>query len=158
MSWSWAPDEPRKYPKVANSSYNSSNFRCTTSNLNLSGRWAVSDCTEKNFSACRALGQPHNWTISLESTSFNLTGEACPYGYTFIAPRTALENAYLTQEMRQAKRDWVDGVKCWVAFQSLNIEGCWVLGKSNSTCRYVDNQLTLETMRKRTILVSYHRS
>lgn len=79
----------------------------------------------------------------------------CPQGYNFAAPRTALENAYLLEEMRRNEVDWDGEVKCWVAFESRDIEGCWVVGGKNNTCPYAADRTTLETIRKRTLLVSF---
>lgn len=152
--WSWAPKEPRKYERLpdTNSTRKGPTYRCATSQLHLSGRWAVSDCLQYNFGACRAYGQPYNWTFTSRPTKFALAANSCPNGYTFAAPRTALENSYLTQTMRRIEGNQNGNAKCWVALDSMDVEGCWVVGGKNNTCLYNDS-IALETYRKRTILI-----
>jgi hypothetical protein len=110
--WSWAPGEPRNF--TASSSSNSGSvFRCATLNIDLGGRWAVADCSQENFAACRAQNQPYNWTITTYSVLYSFAAQACQDPYSFTAPRTALENSYLTQAIRSSHRDY-DGNGIWV--------------------------------------------
>lgn len=153
ISWSWAPNEPRSYKISSTDDSTDSHFRCATANLSLSGRWAVANCSQNIFAACRAHGQPYKWLISRRATTFDMAHKICPQGYNFAAPRTALENAYLLEEMRRNEVDWDGEVKCWVAFESRDIEGCWVVGGKNNTCPYAADRTTLETIRKRTLLI-----
>ncbi|CCU76969.1 lectin C-type domain-containing protein [Blumeria hordei DH14] len=148
------PKEPRKYKRLpnTNSTRKGPTYRCATSQLHLSGRWAVSDCLQYNFGACRAYGQPYNWTYTSRPTKFALAANSCPNGYTFAAPRTALENSYLTQMMRRIEGSQNGNAKCWVALDSMDVEGCWVIGGKNNTCPYNDS-VALETYRRRTILI-----
>lgn len=149
--WSWAPSEPRNYTSGDASS--SSLFRCATLNSDLNNRWVVQDCSEKYYASCRADGQPYNWTITTYPISYSYAPQACPDSYAFAAPRTALENAYLGQAVRDARRDY-DGHGVWVDFNSLSVRGCWVMGGPNATCPY-DNVGTASTDDKRQILVRH---
>ncbi|POS85574.1 hypothetical protein EPUL_003096 [Erysiphe pulchra] len=153
ISWSWAPDEPQSYKRSSTDDSIDSQYRCVTARLALSGRWTVADCLQNIFAACRANGQPYNWLISPRATTFDLAHKMCPQGYSFAAPRTALENAYLLQEMRRSELSLSGDVKCWVAFESRDVEGCWVVGGKNNTCPYAADRTTLETIRKRTLLI-----
>ncbi|RKF73353.1 Maintenance of telomere capping protein 6 [Golovinomyces cichoracearum] len=152
-NWAWAVDEPRNYVRSSEKINNSSSFRCATTNLALSGHWTVSNCSDKYFGACRATGEPYKWAVSSDATSFHLVDAYCPEGYVFAAPRTGLENAFLTQEMRRTERNWGEDVRCWVAFDSLKVENCWVVGAKNNSCPYVENDTALDTLRKRTLLI-----
>jgi hypothetical protein len=143
--WSWAPNEPRNY-----TSDDDSLFRCATTSL--SGRWAVSDCSQKYYSACRAMSQPYNWTITDYTTSYSYSSLACPGNYTFSAPRTALENSYLTAALSTHHRDY-DGHGVWVDFNSLDVEGCWTTGGGNTTCPYSVSVAQDDYLKKRIILV-----
>lgn len=147
--WSWATGEPKSY----NNSDSASLYRCATSNIDLFGRWIVADCSQKYFAACRAQAQPYNWTITTYPISYSIANQACPDEYTFTAPRTALENSYLTQAMRESHRDY-DGHGAWVDFNSLDVGGCWVTGGPNATCPYTATLAQEDDFKKRVILVS----
>ena len=147
--WSWAPGEP----KNSSSDVSNSLFRCATSNIDLGGRWVVNDCSQKYYSACRAANQPYNWTITTYPVSYSYASQTCPSNYSFGAPRTALENSYLTQAIRDSHRDY-DGHGVWVDFNSLNYQDCWVSGGPNATCPYKDNVSYADDLRKKTVLVS----
>lgn len=146
--WSWAPGEPKDY----NTSASGSVMRCSTTSY--SGRWAVADCARKHYAACRAA--PYNWTISAHAVSFSFANAACPTNYTFSTPASALENAYLTQAIRLTKdfnEDKPDGAGAvLLAFNSLNVPGCWVAGQGNTTCPY-SSQSLMSFARERTIVV-----
>jgi len=150
--WSWAPGEPKDYNTSASPSHSGSVMRCTATSY--SGRWAVADCARKHYTACRAA--PYNWTISAHAVSFSLASTACPTNYTFSAPASALENAYLTQAIRLTKdfsEDKSDGAGAvLLAFNSLNVPGCWVAGQGNTTCPYSSESL-MSFARARTIVV-----
>lgn len=150
--WSWAPGEP-KYYSSSSSSNSGSVFRCATSNVDLDGRWMVADCSQKYFAACRAHNQPYNWTITTYSISYSFATDACQAPYHFAAPRTALENSYLIQEVGRSHRDY-DGDGVWVDFNSLDISGCWVSGGSNATCPYKDTLSQQDDLEKKIILAS----
>jgi hypothetical protein len=134
--WSWAPDQPQNYTS-ADSGTSDSLFRCATAIPTLGGRWGVADCSSKFFAACRAQNQPYNWTLTTYPISYFYADEACPSSYAFAAPRTALENSYLAQAMRNSRRDY-DGHGAWVDFNSLDVKACWVMGGPNATCPYTD--------------------
>ncbi|CZT08214.1 related to Lectin C-type domain protein [Rhynchosporium agropyri] len=126
--WSWAPNEPQNASTTSDSpSPDSRIFRCAISNKDRDGRWVVDNCSAKRFAACQASSQPYNWTITDEETVYSFAAAYCPEAYTFAAPRTALENAYLTLAMQRSGRNW-NGHGAWVDFNSLDIEGCWVTG------------------------------
>ncbi|KAL2061617.1 hypothetical protein VTL71DRAFT_6994 [Oculimacula yallundae] len=134
--WSWAPNEPQNASTTTESpSSDSEIFRCAISNKDRDGRWVVDDCSAKRYAACRARDEPYNWTITGTPTSYSFASQNCPDDYAFAAPRTALENAYLTLAMRRVDRDW-DGHGAWVDLNSLDVEGCWVMGGENATCPY----------------------
>lgn len=147
--WTWAPDEPKSY----NGSDNASLYRCATANIDLFGRWVVADCSEKYFAACRAQGEPYNWTITTYPISYSYADQACPKGYSFAAPRTALENTYLAQAMRDSHRDY-DGAGAWVDFNSLDVKACWTTGGPNATCPWSATLAQEDDFKKRVILVS----
>lgn len=129
--WSWAPGEPQNSTENVADSL----FRCATTSVNTGGRWAVSDCSQRTYAACRVFNQPYNWTVTTYQMSYSYAPKACPDGYVFAAPRTALENTYLTRALLREDRDHHDqGV--WVDFNSLDIKGCWTTGGQNATCPY----------------------
>ncbi|KAI9054503.1 hypothetical protein LZ554_001661 [Drepanopeziza brunnea f. sp. 'monogermtubi'] len=151
--WSWAPGEPRTFPPESPTDEISSNsmFRCAISNKNLLG-WVVEDCSQKRYAACRARGQPYNWTLANVQVSYSFADENCPDDYYFAAPRTALENAYLTEVMRTADRDF-DGHGAWIDFNSLDIQGCWTSGGPNATCPWTPQVTQSMELTRRRILV-----
>jgi hypothetical protein len=143
--WSWAPNEPSNYSSETKDAL----FNCATSNLDLGGRWRVSDCSQKYSAACRAIDQPYNWTITSYQISYSYASQACSEPYVFTAPRTALENSYLTKTMQAAAKD-LDGRGVWVDFNSLDVKGCWVTGGPNVRCPYAIGNDALE---RQTILI-----
>ena len=147
--WSWAPGEPRN----SSSGVSDSLFRCSTSNVDLGGRWTVNDCSQKHYTACRAASQPYNWTISTYPVSYSYASQTCPSNYSFAAPRTALENSYLTQAISDSHRDY-DGSGVWVDFNSLDYKSCWVSGGPNATCPYKDTESAADELKRKTVLVS----
>jgi hypothetical protein len=117
--WSWAEGEPRNYSSgIADNLYN-----CAATNLDLSGRWMVTDCSQKYYAACRAYTQPYNWTSSPDKAAYSYANQACPEGYFFAAPRTALENSYLTRAIRTLHNDMGGHPLIWVDFNALNVKG-----------------------------------
>jgi len=121
--------------------------------VDLSGRWVVVDCSQKYFAACRAQNQPYNWTLTTYQISYSYASQACPDNYNFAAPRTALENAYLGQAMRESHRDF-DGHGALVDANSLDVQGCWVSGGPNATCPYNYSLTMQDELKRRTVLVS----
>jgi len=148
--WSWAQGEPRNYTGDSDASSDSL-FRCATANIDLAGRWVVADCSQKYYAACRAK-QPYNWSITTYPISYSFAKQACNEPYQFAAPRTALENSYLTQKLRDSRRDY-DGQGVWVDFNSLDYKSCWVTGGPNATCPYSDTLQQDDDLEKRVILV-----
>jgi hypothetical protein len=124
--WSWAPGEPRNH-STSSDSNSDSLFRCATSNADHNGHWYTADCSQKYYAACRAGSQPYNWTLTSYPISYSFASQACPDDYEFSAPRTALENSFLTQAMRVSRRDF-DNHGAWVDFNSLDVRGCWTTG------------------------------
>jgi hypothetical protein len=149
--WSWAPDEPKNYTSDSQAS-SGSLFRCASANIDLQGRWIVNDCSSKYFAACRAKNQPYNWTITSYAISYSYAEQACGDAYDFAVPRTALENSYLYQAMRQSKRDF-DGHGAWIDFNSLDFQGCWTSGGPNATCPYLTANEKDDSLQKKTVLV-----
>jgi hypothetical protein len=149
--WSWAWGEPRNYTGASDASSDAL-FRCATANIDLAGRWVVADCSQKYYAACRANGQPYNWSITTYPVSYSFAKQACHDSYQFAAPRTALENSYLAQAMRNSRRDY-DGQGVWVDFNSLDYKSCWVTGGPNATCPYSDTLQQDDDLQKRVILV-----
>lgn len=146
--WSWAPTEPRNFSLAPNSS-SAALMRCATTSP--SGRWSVADCTKKYFLACRAA--PFAWSISTYPVTIGFAPRACPPGAAFAAPASALENAYLTAALRATRRDYDDpGDPVLVAFNSVDVAGCWVVGDATMTCPY-DSTTLLEFTRRREIVV-----
>jgi hypothetical protein len=120
----------------------------------MAGRWVVSDCSQKYYAACRASNsQPYNWTITTYPISYSYASQACPNYYDFAAPRTALENSYLTQAMRDSYHD-SDGHGVWVDFNSLDVQDCWVTGGQNATCPYKNSLSQADDLKRKTVLVS----
>lgn len=174
--WTWGPLEPRSYNATQSlGSDEHALLRC--SQLTPSGRWSVTDCGTRYYIACRS--SPLNWTVSDQRVSYSFAGTACPDGYTFSAPGTALENSYLTSALSRAgafqarlRQDPSSGVL--LAFNSLDVQGCWVqsssrdgeggmnadagiglgmgIGMEGSTCPYAEGGLE-EFSRQRTIVV-----
>jgi len=56
----------------------------------------------------------------------------CPFGTTFDAPRTPLENRFLVQALRNT-----DAKSIWIDLNALKAENCWTIGNTN--CPYGDN-------------------
>lgn len=144
--WSWSSNEPRN---VSSTEPNPNLIRCALLDLTLSGRWRVADCTEKHFAACRSFDSPYIWHLSSSRGTYSASGDSCPSDTSFAAPRTGLENTYLSaaigQELRVSDNDGID-TGFWVDFNSLDAEGCWVVGV-NSTCPYtVPNSATRRTV------------
>jgi hypothetical protein len=73
-----------------------------------------------------------------------------------------LENSYLTKRAREGRRDdengdsadgGMDAGKIWIDFNSLDTEGCWVMGGPNATCPYTNGMGFEDEMTRRVILV-----
>ncbi|KAM3065532.1 Maintenance of telomere capping protein 6 [Clarireedia jacksonii] len=160
--WSWAPNEPRN-ASSAPSNTDSSLFRCAAIAPDLNYRWVVTDCSEKLYAACRAPGQPYNWTLSTYPTSYSYAESACPEPYTFSVPRTALENSYLslllspnstTATSSDSSSPDLHALSShnpqshtshdssplhphiFIDLSSLSLPSCWVPGGPNATCPY----------------------
>ena len=133
--WSWAPGEPKN--QSSNDDVSPNLFRCAMSKIDLAGRWVVNDCSSKTYASCRAHNQPYNWSITTYPITYSYAEQACPSGYTFTVPRTAMENSYLFEAMKSSNRDY-DQNGVWVDWNSLNTAGCWVTGR-NTTCPYVQS-------------------
>ncbi|OBT47669.1 hypothetical protein VE00_02267 [Pseudogymnoascus sp. WSF 3629] len=144
--WSWAPSEPQNYSMTL-SPANADLMRCAVASPD--GSWAVASCADKYFVACRA--SPFNWSISDHSVAFPFAPSACPQGTTFVPPASALENAYLAQAQRDSHRDY-DRPGVFVAFNSVQVDGCWVIGGSGAVCPY-DRVTLLSFARQREIVV-----
>jgi len=156
--WSWAPNSPQNASTTPSSpSSDSEIFRCaittrTDSDNPYPGRWIVDDCSAKRYAACRLRNKPYTWTLADVAVSYSFADENCPEDYDFAAPRTALENAYLTLAMRRSGRDF-DGHGAWVDFNSLDVEGCWTMGGPNATCPYKEAVGKENELNRREILV-----
>ncbi|KFY75968.1 hypothetical protein V498_09806, partial [Pseudogymnoascus sp. VKM F-4517 (FW-2822)] len=144
--WSWSPSEPRNYSTIL-SPANAALMRCAE--VDSSGSWSVTSCAEKRFVACRA--SPFNWTISAKPAALPYAPSACPRGTAFAAPASALENSYLAQAQRATPRDY-DGHGVLVAFNSVQVDGCWAIGGANAACPY-DRVTLLSFAREREIVV-----
>ncbi|OBT61087.1 hypothetical protein VE03_09475 [Pseudogymnoascus sp. 23342-1-I1] len=144
--WSWAPSEPRNFSTTL-SPANADLMRCAS--VSPTGTWSVTSCAEKHFVACRA--SPFNWTISTKSVALPYAPSACPRGTAFAAPASALENAYLAQAQRASPRDY-EGLGVMVAFNSVQVDGCWVVGGADAVCPY-DRVTLLSFAREREIVV-----
>lgn len=147
--WSWAEGEPRSYNTT--SATNKTNpYHCATMS-STSGHWANSDCGSTHYVACRATGQPWNWTLSNTAISYAYAEGACGRGYGFATPRTGLENRYLLEVVREK----VEGGSVWVDFNELDEVGCWVTGGKDAECLWKISDVEAEFMRKRIILVGF---
>jgi hypothetical protein len=80
--------------------------------------------------------------------TYSFAGQACQDPYSFAAPRTALENSYLTQAMRGSHRDY-DEHGVWVDLNSLDFNGCWVMGDPNATCPYSNSLSEQDELKKK---------
>jgi hypothetical protein len=123
--------------------------------IQLSSRRSL-DCKRlltKIYTACRAGNQPYNWTIATYPVSYSYASQSCPNNFGFDAPRTALENSYLTQAIRDAPRDY-DGNGVWVDFNSLAYNNCWVTGGPNATCPYKYRLSEANDLKSKIVLVS----
>lgn len=154
--WSFGPGQPKTYnASVSPGDNNIHLFRCATSDV--TGRWTVRDCGLKHLVACRAA--PLNWTISTFAVAYSFGATACPKGFTFAVPGSALENAYLAQAILRSreyktKAPGDPGQGVLLNINSLDVGGCWVPGQggTNGTCPYDSGDLT-EFSRQRTIVV-----
>ncbi|KAK0123355.1 hypothetical protein ONS96_010348 [Cadophora gregata f. sp. sojae] len=158
--WSWAPNSPQNASTTPTSPSSTSQiFRCAISTLTspenpYPGRWIVDDCSARRYAACRRRNKPYTWTLADVAVSYSFADENCPEEYEFAAPRTALENAYLTVAMRRSGRDF-DGHGAWVDFNSLDVEGCWTTGGPNATCPYKEAVGKENELNRREILVGW---
>ncbi|KAI9645378.1 Maintenance of telomere capping protein 6 [Ciborinia camelliae] len=146
--WSWAPNEPRNFSSSIDNS--ASHFRCATLR-SATNHWHVTDCSNKLYAACRAPSQPYNWTLTTYAISYSYAPLACPTPYTFSAPRTALENAYLIQTIKNLSpsRDFdTTDSRVWLDFNSLDMRNCWTTGGPNATCPYSGQALSGNTVEK----------
>jgi len=144
--WSWYSNEPAN---VSSSTTNANLIRCALLDTTLGGRWRVADCTEKHFAACRALSEPYVWHLSSSRAIYSSSGDSCPSGTAFAAPRTGLENAYLAAAAAAATRAAAaPDAAFWVDFNSLDMQGCWVVGV-NASCPYTES----DSMTRRTVIV-----
>ncbi|KAF7900912.1 hypothetical protein EAF00_003133 [Botryotinia globosa] len=151
--WSWAPYEPRS-SNDSDSDSDDPLFRCATLHSS-TAHWHVTDCSSKLYAACRAPSQPYNWTLTTYPISYSYAAQACPSPYLFSAPRTALENAYLSQAVTNLfpTRDFdTDDPKIWLDFNSLDTKNCWTTGGPNTTCPY-SNQEADDNIRERAVIV-----
>ncbi|ELR09216.1 hypothetical protein GMDG_03790 [Pseudogymnoascus destructans 20631-21] len=114
-----------------------------------SGAWSVTSCADRHYVACRST--PFSWSISDHAVAFPYAPSACPHGTTFVAPASALENAYLAQAQRDTQRDY-DNQGVFVAFNSAQVDGCWVIGGADAVCPY-DRVTLLSFARAREIVV-----
>ncbi|KAF2089436.1 lectin C-type domain-containing protein [Saccharata proteae CBS 121410] len=137
--WSWAIGEPRN---VTNHVDDASELRCATMRSSLSGHWALTDCTSKQHAACRVRNDPYSWQISEDVGSYSDVSQNCPQNSSFDAPRTGLENSYVFAALRRYADTHdidTDDPSVWVDFNSLDVQGCWVVG-SNSSCPYSSSE------------------
>jgi hypothetical protein len=148
--WSWGLDEPRNYTEGVDSN-SPELFRCAIATW--SSGWRVSDCSTKRFAACRAHSQPYNWTINDYAISFTYAQNACPKGYQFAVPRTALENSYLAKALQDSGIEFDSGSGAWIDFNSLDYEGCWVVGGPDERCPYVEDPELADELHRKQILV-----
>lgn len=117
----------------------------------------MNDCGGKHLVACRA--GPLNWTVSTFAVSYSFGSTACPKGFTFAVPGSALENGYLTRSILRSKEYKTKGginpgPGVLLNVNSLDVGGCWVpgQGETNGTCPYDSGDLA-EFSRQRTIVV-----
>lgn len=151
--WSWAPNEPRPFSSSTDNS--DSLFRCATLRTQ-TNHWHATDCSTKLYAACRAPSQPYNWTLTTYTISYSYAPQACPSPYIFAAPRTPLENAYLSQTLlnQSPTRDFDnEDPKIWLDFNSLETKNCWTMGGPNATCPYNGQQAIIDDITKKEILV-----
>ncbi|KAF7900259.1 uncharacterized protein EAF01_007561 [Botrytis porri] len=151
--WSWAPYEPRS-SNDSDSDNNDPLFRCATLHPTTT-HWHVTDCSTKLYAACRAPLQPYNWTLTTYPISYSYASQACPSPYLFSAPRTSLENAYLSQTVTNLSpaRDLdPDDPKIWLDFNSLDTKNCWTTGGPNTTCPY-SNREAADHVSERVVIV-----
>ncbi|CAG8983862.1 hypothetical protein HYALB_00005500 [Hymenoscyphus albidus] len=146
--WSWAEGEPKFHNTSTNSKNNT--FHCAAMSSS-SGRWSVSDCDAKNPVACRAARHPWKWTVSTTTRSYAEAERACNGDYAFAAPRTALENSYLYDSVKQKGFEQEQNV--WVDFNELDVADCWVTGGARAECLYKVSLSDEEYLRRRIILV-----
>ena len=154
--WAFGLGQPQTYNPSASTGDGKINlWRCATTDT--TGRWSVDDCGEKHLVACRA--GPLNWTISSFPVSYSFGATACPKGFTFAVPGSALENGYLTRSILRSKeyktKGGLDpGPGVLLNVNSLDVGGCWVPGQggTNGTCPYDSGDLA-EFSRQRTIVV-----
>lgn len=90
----------------------------------------VADCSSKFYAACRATKQPYNWTITTYVVSYSFADAACPDDHDFAVPRTALENSYLRQAMRESDRDYDGHGAVSSYFKQLSLPNNFVDGRA----------------------------
>ncbi|KAH8702693.1 hypothetical protein GQ44DRAFT_764407 [Phaeosphaeriaceae sp. PMI808] len=132
--WTWAPGEPLNATSPSDENRN----RCAVMMISpYAGRWRVTDCRERHRVACHLPGQPYNWNISTEVSSYNEATSVCRSPYRFSVPHTALENAHLLAATR-SNRENGDG-PIFIDLNSINVPDCWVIGL-NGTCPYANDK------------------
>ena len=136
-------------------SHTQSRNRCASTSP-LTGLWSVTDCSTRLPSACRSSVSPYNWTLTPNSISYSSSESACEDipGYVFAAPRTALENSYLTSAMRRGEDGGKERGRVWIDLNAMDAEGCWVSGGAAAPCPYGTGTGYESELQRRTILVS----
>lgn len=125
---------------------------CAVANITNGGRWQVADCDAQHYGVCRHNNLPYNWTVGEGKAFYYQTERTCDDHTSFTVPRTALENRYMLDALRNwaAAQDDDDGNTelFWLNYNDLDITGCWVTGV-NETCPYEDEKRDM----KRTVVI-----
>ncbi|THV98299.1 hypothetical protein D6D27_01618 [Aureobasidium pullulans] len=134
--WGWAEDEPSD----SGTSEVTGSRHCAVSNMTNNGRWQVIDCTDENHFVCRRDDSPYVFSVSDDKNRYYQGDEACGDGSSFAVPRTALENHYMIDAIRdwassKASNDDDDTQVFWLNLNDIDIMDCWVSGV-NQTCPY----------------------
>ncbi|KAH8705654.1 lectin C-type domain protein [Talaromyces proteolyticus] len=146
--WSWAIGEPRN--ASGDPQFESGGtFRCAFMDTNSAGHWKAGNCSDEYRAACRVDNQPYSWILSENSQSFSDSAYGCPENSSFDVPRTGLENTYLYDSVVSSVGDSSEQT-IWINMNSMQVQYCWVLGGTNSSCPYSADP---DDVQRRTILI-----
>ncbi|KAF9693433.1 hypothetical protein EKO04_008635 [Ascochyta lentis] len=133
--WSWAPGQPLNATKDSSTAN-----RCAVMGTS-SGRWEVTDCSNRYRGACQNPQQPYYWEISSDKSDYNSADALCRSPLRFTVPHTPLENAHLFAALQNSREP---NEPVYIDLNQLNTPDCWVIG-INGTCPYLQSTDTNRT-------------
>lgn len=148
--WSWGTGEPRNSSDI-NSPAIDMRHLCAVLDLDLSGQWRSTDCSNEYYAACRVGGSPYEWNVTSKRVTYSEAVEECSTRSDFSVPRTGLENTYLYSFLESQRESVLgDYGRIWMDLNSLDVATCWVEGGPKAQCPY---ELDFDAIQRRTIII-----